>query len=126
MEVRASAKSVRMSPRKVRLVADAIRHLSLPQAMIALQATPKRAGMPLAKVLKSAVANAVTKAQLDANNLQIARILVNEGPVLKRFRPSTRGRVHPYKRRSSHITIVLTEKPGESVAKREKRRGDSA
>ena len=115
MEVRVVAKSVRMSPRKVRLVADAIRKLPLQQAMISLQLADKRAAMPLMKALKSAVANAVNNAKLDLNDLQIASIMVNEAPALKRFHPSTRGRVHPYKRRGSHITIVLQEKAKVSV-----------
>ena len=110
MIVRAIAKSVRMSPRKVRLVADAIRQLSIDQAFIVLEATQNRAAGPLAKTLQSAVANATTNNNLDKKNLVIESILVNEGQALKRFHPSSRGRVRPYKKRSSHITIILKEK----------------
>lgn len=110
MEVRAISKSIRISPRKVRLVADAIRNLSVDQAMYLLLTSQKRAARPIAKTLKSAVANALNNAQLDQNNLVIASIMVNEGQALKRFHPSTRGRIHPYKKRSSHITIVVKEK----------------
>lgn len=110
MEVRAIAKSVKMSPRKVRLVADAIRQLSITEAFQVLEASQKRSGGPLMKTLQSAVANAVSNNNLDAENLMIASIMVNEGQALKRFHPSSRGRVHPYKKRSSHITIVLKEK----------------
>jgi len=110
MEVRALAKSVRMSPRKVRLIADAIRQLSIEEAFQVLQATQNRAAGPLEKVLQSAIANATTNNNLDKNNLIIASIMVNEGQALKRFHPSSRGRVHPYKKKSSHVTIILKEK----------------
>lgn len=107
MEVRAISKSVRMSPRKVRLVADSVRHLSVGKAFLVLQATQKRGAGPLAKTLKSAVANAVNNAKLDEKDLIIKTIMVNEGLAMKRFRPSTRGRIHPYKKRGSHITVVV-------------------
>jgi large subunit ribosomal protein L22 len=110
MEIIAVAKSVRMGPRKVRLVAEAIKHLPLDDAMFALQNMDKRAATPVAKALKSAVANAINNANLEKDNLQIASINITQGQALKRFRPSTRGRIHPYKKRSSNIRIVLTEK----------------
>jgi large subunit ribosomal protein L22 len=111
MEVRAIAKSVRVSPRKVRLVADAIRNLSIEEALQVLDAAEKRAALPIAKTLKSAVANAVNNAKLEKGTLLIGSIQVAEGQPLKRFHPSTRGRIHPYKKRSSHITVVLKEDP---------------
>jgi large subunit ribosomal protein L22 len=107
MEVQAVSKSVRMSPRKVRLVVDAIRHLSIEEAFRVLKVSQKRAAGPVAKTLHSAVANAVNNAKLDQKELVIGTIMVNEGQALKRFRPSTRGRIHPYKKRSSNITIVV-------------------
>lgn len=110
MQVRAVAKSVRMSPRKVRLVADAIRQLSIEEAFLVLEATQNRAAGPIVKTLESAIANAVTNNNLAKDSLVIESIVVNEGQALKRFHPSSRGRVHPYKKRSSHITIVLSEK----------------
>ncbi len=110
MEVRARAKSVRLSPRKVRLIADTIRNLSIDQAMHVLGSTQKRAVEPVVKTLQSAIANATNNAKLEKENLIIASIMVNEAPALKRFHPSSRGRVHPYKKKGSHITIVLTEK----------------
>jgi large subunit ribosomal protein L22 len=97
------------------LVADAVRDLSLTNAMVTLQMSNKRAAVPLMKALKSAVANAINNANLDLDNLTIAGIMVNEGTAMKRFHPSTRGRVHPYKRRTSHITIVLKEKAAVAV-----------
>jgi ribosomal protein L22, bacterial type len=110
MNVQAIAKNVRISPRKVRLVADAIRSMDVTQAMFLLQAQQQQAARPLAKALKSAVANAVTNNSLDAANLIVGAIMVNQGPAYKRFRPSTRGRIHPYKKRGSNITIVVSEK----------------
>lgn len=110
MEVRAVAKSIRISPRKVRLVADAIRNLPIEDAYRVLQVAEQKASGPIQKTLKSAVANAVVNANLEAKNLFIATVMVNQGQVLKRFRPSTRGRIHPYKKRGSHLTIVLKEK----------------
>lgn len=115
MEIKAIAKSVRISPRKISLVADMIRHLSIDSAIATLETTQKRAALPLAKALKSAVANAINNAGLDKNNLIIESIYVSGGPALKRFRPSTRGRIHPYKRRTSNIRIVLKEKASASA-----------
>lgn len=107
MEIIAKSKSVRMSPRKVRLVADSVRHLSVERALSVLTTLEKRASMPIRKTLESAVANAVTNAKIIRESLVIKRLEVMEGPSMKRFRPSTRGRTHPYKKRTSHITIVL-------------------
>lgn len=110
MEIRAVSKSVRMSPRKVRLVADAIRSLSIDQAFQVLEATQKRSAMPIMKTLQSAIANATANNNLEVSNLIIESVIVNEAQALKRFHPSSRGRVHPYKKKGSHITIVLKEK----------------
>jgi len=110
MNIQAVAKNVRISPRKVRLVADAIRHLTIDQALSLLQAAQQRASLPLEKALQSAVANATNNAKLDKANLVIGSIQVSDGQALKRFRPSTRGRIHPYKKRGSTITVVLKEK----------------
>ncbi len=117
MEIKAIAKSVRVSTRKISLVADMVRNLSINDALITLESKHKRAALPLAKLLKSAVANAVNNAGLDKNNMVIESINVSGGPALKRFWPSTRGRIHPYKKRSTNIRIVLKEKI-KSVAKK--------
>lgn len=111
MEIKSVVKSVRMGPRKIRLIADMIRSLSIDDALSTLEFTNKRAALPLTKALKSAVANAANNAKFEKNNLVIESININDGPRLKRFRPSTRGRIHPYKRRSTNIRIVLKEKP---------------
>jgi len=110
MEVIAESHSVRISPRKVRLVADAIRNKSVAQALNALTLIKKRGAVPLYKTLKSAIANAINNAKVKQDSLVIKNIDVDQGPFIKRYRPSTRGRVHPYKKRSSHIKIVLEAK----------------
>lgn len=115
----ASTKEVRTSPRKIRLVADAIRKLSVSEAQDALSVIDKRGAYSLGKVLKSAIANAVNNANLDKGNLIIADINVSEGPVLKRFRPSTRGRIHRYQKRSSNVRIILEEKVASAPAPKE-------
>ena len=110
MEVIAEAKFIKTSPRKVRLVVETIRKLSPNGALSHLAILPKRAAIPIAQVLKSALANAKHNLKLAEDNLRIKSIVVNEGPSLKRWRPVSRGRAHPYKRRMSHIKIVLEAK----------------
>ena len=110
MEIVAESHSVRISSRKVRLVADVIRHKSVAQALNALTLIKKRGAAPLYKTLKSAIANAINNAKLKEDSLVIKSIDIDAGPFLKRYHPSTRGRVHPYKKRSSHIRIVLEAK----------------
>jgi len=112
MEVKAQSKTERISSRKVMLVADVIRNKQVEQALNTLSLIRKRAAPVLIKLLESAVANAVNRANQNKDLLFIKRIEVTQGPFLKRFRPSTRGRVHPYKKRSSHIRIVLEAKGG--------------
>lgn len=109
MEIKATANQVRISPRKVRLVADSVRELPLVEALGALQIIRQRGARVLEKTLQSALANAVNNAKLDREKLKISSIIVNEGPALKRYHASTRGRIHPYKKRSSNVTIVLKE-----------------
>lgn len=110
MEITALSKSVRVAPRKVRLVADAIRKLSIADAIVSLSVTNKRGAVSLNKTLKSAVANAKNNNKLNETDLKIKTIDVLEAPSYKRFHPSTRGRAHPYKRRGSHIRIILETK----------------
>jgi len=110
MEIIAKSKSVRVSPRKTRLIADTIRNLPLEQALVVLATVKKRGAVGLEKTLKSAVANAVKNKNLQRDNLMIKTIDVLDGPAFKRYHHSTRGRIHPYKKRTSNITIVLSEK----------------
>ena len=109
MEIKAESKTVRISPRKVRLVADTIRNKSVDQALSILTLINKRGTYVLYKTLKSAVSNAINNAKLKQDLLAIKSIEIGEGTSLKRYHPSTRGRVHPYKKRSSHVRIVLTD-----------------
>lgn len=109
MQTITRANDIKTSTRKVRLVADAIRNLSVSEALDALSVINKKGAHDLEKVLKSAVANAVNNSKLEKANLKILNIDVNEGTALKRFRPSTRGRIHRYKKRSSNIRIVLSD-----------------
>jgi len=113
MEIIAVSKSARVAPRKVRFVADAIRKLSIEDALKALSILKNRGGQPLEKTLKSALANALNNKNLKQDALRIKMIDVLEAPSYKRFHPSTRGRVHPYKRRGSHIKVVLETKKEE-------------
>lgn len=110
MEIKAQSQTVRISPRKVRLVAGVIRNKPVVQALETLSLINKRGASVLEKTLKSAFSNAVNNAKLKEDLLTIKSIEIGEGPFLKRYRPSTRGRVHPYKKRSSHIKIVLEER----------------
>lgn len=114
MQIKSELNGVNISSRKIRLVADSIREMSIPDALIALSFIRKRAARPLKKTLLSAVANALNNKQLAKENLSLYSIEVTDGPAYKRFRPSTRGRIHPYKKRTSHIRIVIEEKQPEA------------
>lgn len=107
MEIKALSKSVHISPRKVRLVADVLRGLTAKKALDNLAMIRKRAGQALLKTLASAIANAGNKENLKLEQLMIKSIDVTDAGSLKRFRASTRGRTRPYKRRSSHIRVTL-------------------
>ncbi|MBI2431084.1 MAG: 50S ribosomal protein L22 [Candidatus Levybacteria bacterium] len=112
MEIKAESHNVRISPRKVRLIADAIREHSVQEALRILSVLYKRAGGALQKTLKSAIANAVNNKKLKEENLRIKSIEIGGGMALKRYHPSTRGRMHPYKKRASHIKVILEEVHG--------------
>ena len=109
-QAKAIAKTVRIAPRKVRLVVDLIRGKQVGEAVAILQLTPKAASPVVEKVLKSAIANAEHNYDLDVNNLVVSEIFVDEGPTLKRFRPRAQGRASQINKRTSHITIILSEK----------------
>src|ERR687897_2081422 len=104
---RATARYVRMAPRKVRRVVDLIRGMEAREALSVLQFAPQAASEPVAKVLASAVANAEHNQQLDADTLVVAVAYVDEGPTLKRFRPRAQGRAFRINKRTSHITVEL-------------------
>jgi len=115
MKAHAIAKSVGMSPRKVRLVADLIRGRGVSEAYSILKFTKKAASEPIEKTLRSAVANAQQKADkegafLDTDELVVSEAYVNEGPRLRRFRAGAMGRAAPRIKRTSQITIVVDRK----------------
>ncbi len=109
MQVQASAKFVRSSPRKVRLVMQGIRGLPVEQALLQLRFTPKPIARDIAKVLESAVANAENNFALDRDDLTVHSIYAGDGRTLRRFRAKARGRVGRILRRTSHITVVVTD-----------------
>ncbi|MCH4153649.1 MAG: 50S ribosomal protein L22 [Saccharofermentans sp.] len=104
------AKYIRISPRKVRIVADLIKGKSVDDAYAILTYTPKAASPVLAKVLKSAEANAVNNNGLNREKLYVETAIANPGPVLKRYMPRARGSASSIKKRTSHITVVLKER----------------
>jgi large subunit ribosomal protein L22 len=110
MEVRAVAKNIPRSPQKVRLIADAVRGLSVREALAILSLMPQSAARDVYKVVKSAASNAENNFELDTNDLYLHRIFVDEGRTLKRFKSRSHGRVAPRLKRSSHITAVVEEK----------------
>ncbi len=109
MRVRAQAKFVRQSPYKVRRVLDLVRGLPVHEAEHVLRLTQRGATEPIAKVLKSAVANAEHNHALDSEDLVVAEAFADEGPTLKRYRPRARGRASRILKRTSHITIVVSD-----------------
>lgn len=107
--MKAVLKNYRQSPRKVRLLADLVRGKKVEKALAVLAFTNKRASEPFAKVLRSALANAVAAGK-DAGTLVVSRVAVDKGVVQKRFMPRARGSASPINRRSSHIVVELGEK----------------
>lgn len=112
MEVFAKSKDIRISARKVRLIAQSIRKLSLEKALVSLSLIKQRGASAVYKTLQSAVANAINNAKQNKDNLVIKSAEVFEGPFLKRYHFATRGRTYPYKKRSCYIKITLTERKG--------------
>lgn len=110
MEVRAIARHIRMSPRKVRLVGNAIKGKSVREAMAALALIPNRAADPIAKAVKSAAANAENNYDLATDDLYVAQVTADPGRSLRRWRARARGRAAPIIKRSSHITVVVKER----------------
>ena len=110
VEVRAVARNIRMSPQKVRLVLQTIRGKRVNEALAMLRFMPQKATTPVAKALKSASANAENNFSMDPDDLVVLRVSADEGRTLKRYRPRARGRVNQILKRSSHVTVVVSEK----------------
>ncbi len=109
MEVTAKLRYLRIAPRKVREVTDLIRGRKVDEAQTFLEFLVRKSAKPVLKLLKAVTASARHDFQLEQSNLYISKILVDEGPKLKRWRPVSRGRTAPIMKRTSHITIVLDE-----------------
>ncbi|MEE9436325.1 MAG: 50S ribosomal protein L22 [Candidatus Adiutricales bacterium] len=109
MEAKAVAKYMRISPRKVRIVAKNIKGLTVENALAQLRYTPKKAAVILLKVLNSALANAEQKSEIDVDTLYVKNVFVDEGPTAKRWRPRAMGRATRIRKRTSHVTVILDE-----------------
>ena len=110
MEIKAIAKYIRISPRKMRLLMTEIRGKKVEEALNLLAFAPQRGASFLRKLINSAVANASQYPDIDVDNLFIKHIFADEGPTLKRFRPRAMGRATRIRRRSSHLTIILDKR----------------
>ena len=124
MEARAKARYVRITPRKARRVVDLIRGMPADQAQATLAFAPQSASDPVGKVLASAIANAGQHSQVDASSLVVSRAWVDEGPTLRRFRHRAQGRGYRILKRTSHITVIVSDGglTGESAGRRERTR----
>ncbi len=109
MEVSATARYVRMSPQRGRVIARELSGLEIDEAMATLAFMPNRAAAEIAKVIKSAAANAEHNFALDRDVLRIQSVVVNDGPSLRRHRAKSRGRVGLYQKRSGHITVTVED-----------------
>ena len=110
MEVKAVAKYMHISPRKVRILIDSIKGKTAEKGLDHVRFMPQKAARMLEKVIRSAVANADQNPNVDVDSLIIHNVLVDQGPVLKRFRARARGRGSRIIKRTSHITVILAEK----------------
>ncbi len=110
MKATAHLRNLRISPRKVQIVLDLIRNKPADLALAILANTPKAASEPVAKLLKSAMANAENNHNMDKNNLYVSECFVCPGPIMKRIRPRAQGRAYRVLKRTSHITMVVSEK----------------
>lgn len=107
MQAKATAMMMRVSPRKVRLLLDELRGKRVNEAMTLLQFSDMPVARDVAKIVKSATANAENNLNMNTSNLRVVACWAGPGPSLKRFKPRSRGRVSPIVRRTSHVTIVV-------------------
>ena len=109
MEARAQARYVRVTPMKARRVIDLIRGMNAADAQAVLRFAPQAASEPIGKVLDSAIANATNNHAMDARGLVVSAAFVDEGPTMKRIRPRAQGRAYRIRKRSSHITVIVSD-----------------
>ncbi len=107
IQITATTKYVRISPRKARLAAALMRGKNVPDAILQLEHSSLKGGRLLLKTLKSAISNAESQFEYQADKLVVGEVRVDEGPRLKRSKPRSRGQRHPFLRRTSHFTVVL-------------------
>ncbi|NLM25742.1 MAG: 50S ribosomal protein L22 [Firmicutes bacterium] len=110
VKAKATARYIRISPRKARAVIDLIRDKDVGEALAILRFTPNAAASVIEKVVNSAIANAENNYDLDPDSLYVAECYVDQGPIMKRVRPRARGMADRIRKRTSHITVVLQEK----------------
>ena len=110
MEAKATLRYIRISPRKVGILCDQIRGKSVKDAEDVLALIPKAASDPLAKLVHSAAANAENNHGMDPEKLYVAEAFACPGPIIKRYRPASKGRAHHIMKRTSHMTVVVKER----------------
>jgi len=109
MDVKAKINFLRIAPRKVRLVANLIRGKGVEDALNILQLTKQKAAIPLAKLIKSAISNADVKGGINVDSLIIKKLTVDQGPMYKRYLPRARGHATQIQKKTSHVSLVLSE-----------------
>lgn len=119
INIMAKLKYYHVAPRKVRLAADLVRGKKVKDAIVQLKFLKKESSNEIAKLLKSAVSNAKHNFKVDTNkeDLYVKEIRVDDGPSLKRWRPKWHGTMHPFRRRTSHVTVILSDKSGKNKKK---------
>ena len=110
MSARAKGRYIRMTPRKMRIVADEVRGMKVGKAVDVLTFSRKRAARPILKLIKSALSNADQKGDMDLDNLVVAKLTIDQGPTYKRWMPRARGMATPVLKRTSHVSVVLEER----------------
>ena len=113
IHVKAQSKGVQMTPRKIGEVASLVRGRTVVDALIILEHTPRKAALPIVKTIKSAQANAKNNHNAIGNDLVISELHITPGPRMKRYRPVARGSAHPFQKRTTHVTVIVSgaEKP---------------
>ena len=128
MDIKASAKSVRISPRKVGVVAALVRGRTVADAITILEHTPRRSALPVKKLIESVKANALNNYNLVEDTLKLKSISVTPGPRMKRYRPAAHGRALPFEKKSSHIYVEVNgqkKQPKKPVAKKTEEKKES-
>lgn len=115
--MQAKARSIRITPKKLNLVAEMVRRRDAREALEILSFTPKKAAKILYKALKSAVANAENNFKQDSGNLYVQEVIVGKAPTMKRWIPASRGRMQPRLKRNAHLHIIIGVKPTEETSK---------